>query len=79
MALTKNEKIYCANNVAAEMIAILSKKLPQYNQNDWFKILASSKTYEKLYDPKTRLWAESPDYVLEIFSKETGIVIPYED
>ena len=70
MAVTKGQKLYCANNLVAMVIQNLLDDAPDVPQEEMFKQFGSSQTYRQLYDFKTELWKEGPDYLIWLFQQE---------
>lgn len=72
MAVTEKQKQYCMHNLVVMCIETLLK----YTNKSEYELISefsSSQTFEKLYDSKTRLWAEGPDYILSLYGKEKNL------
>ncbi|MCT8974996.1 YodL domain-containing protein [Clostridium sp. CX1] len=54
---------------AKAVVQIMVQRLKKSNRAVLSKF-KSSKTYENLYDEKTKLWSKSPYYVADVFEKE---------
>lgn len=76
MAVNDPGKEYCAYNLVTMVIESLCELFPSASRNQLLTTFSQSKTYSLLYDFETRLWAEGPDYILEMYAKETGFDIP---
>ena len=68
--MTKKEKEYCVHNLASMVIDELLMKFPSEDSVDLFMSFYSSQTYKKLCDVDTRLWAEGPIYIMNMYLKE---------
>lgn len=71
--LKKEEKILCADR----LVSMIEEDLRDYGYKDLIDIFEKSKTYALLYDFRTRLWAEGPDYILGKFAEEKDIKIDF--
>lgn len=63
-------KEYCMHNLASQVIEKLVMEYPQKKEEDLVADFTQSNTYKKLFDEKTRLWAEGPDYILNLYYEE---------
>jgi len=68
--MRNDQKEYCANNLVARIIEILSEEQPDKSMAEIVSSFMESKTYSLLMDFSTRLWAEGPDYIIEIYKRE---------
>ena len=68
--IKNSQKEYCANNLASTVITKLRINYPDVRYSKLVSDFMDSKTYDKLYDYDTRLWAEGPSYILELYLKE---------
>lgn len=68
--MNKEEKIYCVHNLASLVIDELLMKFPNTDPVDLFRNFYGSRTYKKLCDVDTRLWAEGPIYIMNMYLKE---------
>lgn len=73
MAVKKDSKAYCAHNLVVMVINTLHSIYPNISNEELLSEFSQSKTYSLLYDFKTRLWAEGPDYILGLYAKEKGV------
>ena len=69
--ISKAQKEYCMHNLASSVIQRL-----EYEDGKTPAIAAAmfmqSKTYVKLLDPGTGLWAEGADYIFDLFKSENA-------
>ena len=59
--------------VNAMVANILLNLLDKFKDKDCFEILnefSQSRTFENLWNEKTELWKESPDYIIEEYLRE---------
>ena len=77
MRIAKAGKEYCMHNLVSMVVESLSEEYPSTPKNQHLLDFIKSKTYAKLYDPKTRLWAEGPDYILGLYAKEKNMKISF--
>lgn len=77
MRIAKAGKEYCMHNLVSMVVESLSEEYPSTPKNQHLLDFSKSKTYAKLYDPKTRLWAEGPDYILGLYAKEKNMKISF--
>lgn len=70
--MTRNQKDYCINNLASLVIDKLGRENPGKGNIELTAEFMSSHTYELLADYETRLWAEGPDYIIELYKEETN-------
>lgn len=79
MAVTQDGKAYCAHNLVVMVIETLHSIYPNISNEKLLSEFSQSKTYSLLYDFKTRLWAEGPDYILGLYAEEKGVKLKYLD
>ena len=80
MVVTDETKIYCANNLVTQVISNLHILQPTISKKVIADDFLKSDTCRLLYDLKTRLWAEGPDYIIGLYEEETGIsILPDDD
>ncbi len=70
--MTKQQKDYCVNNLAMMVVEKLMRAHPDLSASDCAAMFMGSDTYAKLADHKTRLWAEGPDFILDLYEDEVG-------
>lgn len=75
--VTKAGKEYCMHNLVSMIVEILAEEHSSTPINQHLIDFSQSKTYAKLYDYKTRLWAEGPDYILGLYAEEKNIRISF--
>lgn len=68
--ITKKQKEYCIHNLSAMVLEIMREKDPEKDISQLSSEFFSSKTYEKLSDVRTRLWAEGPDFIHDMYVEE---------
>jgi len=68
--MKNDQKEYCANNLVARVIEILTEEQPGKSKTEVIASFMESKTYALLMDFSTRLWAEGPDYIIALYEKE---------
>lgn len=63
-------------NLVHRMVSKISLELLDiFKCEDCFQVIekfSKSRTFEKLFDFKTELWRESPDYIIECYLEELG-------
>ena len=64
--ITDKQRECCAVLVMQRLLEKYSKK-HSLNFDEAFAIFANSSLYSELFNYKTRLWTEGPDYLLQIF------------
>lgn len=74
MAVTKEQKEFCAHNLVAMIIEDLHSYFPNKSNDFLITDFSCSETYAMLFDFKTGLWAEGPTYVMNMYLKERGII-----
>lgn len=72
---TKEVKEFCAHNLVAIIINDIKEYFPDEDENQMLSDFTSSKTYSQLFNIETGLWAEDPDYILDMYFEEKGIKI----
>lgn len=77
MRMTKSRKEYCMHNLVSMIVESLSEEYPAIPKNQHLLDFSKSKTYAQLYDPKTKLWAEGPDYILGLYADEKNLKISF--
>lgn len=73
--VTREVKEFCAHNLVATIINDMKEYFPDKDENQILSDFTSSKTYSQLFRIETGLWAEGPDYILDIYFEEKGINI----
>lgn len=68
-----DQKEYCANNIAAMVIAHLRELFPDIRYSKLLSDFIGSKTYDALYDFDTGLWSRGPGYILNEYLEEKNI------
>lgn len=63
-------KQYCMHNLLSMVMEKLIIVFPHEKEEDLMADFTQSDTYRKLLDEKTRLWAEGPDYILNLYYEE---------
>ena len=76
MGVNQNAKEFCMHNLVSMITEIIVQNT-NMSAISFLEEFSKSKTYAKLYDPKTRLWAEGPNYILELYAEEKGISFPF--
>ncbi len=66
-------KQYCMHNLVSMVVEKLLEKDPNKKEEDVIFEFSQSKTHENLFNEKTRLWAEGPDYIIELYEDELNI------
>ncbi len=77
MRISNAQKEYCMHNLVSMIVESLSEEYPNVSPNKLLADFSQSETYAKLYNPKTRLWAEGPDYVLGLYAEENNLDISF--
>lgn len=77
MSVSKEGKEYCMHNLVSMVIGKLCLIYPQLSADELLFTFSKSKTYRKLFNPETRLWAEGPDYILGLYAEEKGVKLKY--
>lgn len=68
--MTKEQKEYCMLNLFALVIERLSHDVTQEDSIEIAKQFVFSETCDLLFNPKTRMWAEGPDSIIDMYTKE---------
>lgn len=68
--MTNAQKEYCIHNLAVAVVNSLKEKMPDKKDPELMAMFCKSKTYKLLSDVSTRLWAEGPDYILDMYLNE---------
>ena len=70
---TNEAKEFCAHNLVAMIIQDMKERFPDMEENRILAEFTSSKTYADLFRLETGLWAEGPDYIMDMYFEEKGI------
>lgn len=73
MKATKEVKEFCAHNLTAMVIHDIKEYCPNTSESQILSDFTASKTYAKLFREETGLWAEGPDYIIDMYFEEKGI------
>lgn len=73
--VTNEVKEFCAHNLVAIIISDMKNYFPNTDENQILSDFTSSKTYSQLFRIETGLWAEGPDYIMDMYFEERGINI----
>jgi len=73
--VTREVKEFCAHNLVAIIISDMKEYFPDKDENQILSDFTSSKTYSQLFNIETGLWAEGPDYILDMYFEEKDINI----
>lgn len=73
MKATKEAKEFCAHNLVSMVISDIKEYFPNTPENQILSDFTSSKTYSELFREETGLWAEGPDYIINMYLEEKGI------
>ena len=73
MMATNEAKEFCAHNLVAMIIQDMKENFPDMGENQILAEFTSSKTYSDLFRLETGLWAEGPDYIMNMYFEEKGI------
>ena len=57
------------------MIDTIQMFHPDISRNEFISEFTKSDTCRLLYDLKTRLWAEGPNYIIGLYEEEKGITL----
>ena len=68
--MMKDQKEYCVHNLVVSVLEKMHKQSPKKPESEIAAEFMASTTYKKLIDLKTRLWAEGPDYILDMYMHE---------
>lgn len=71
MKIDKYGKWYCINNLVAMVVETIRYDKPDLTSDEILDKFTKSKTYQLLCDIKTGLWTEGPDYIIDMYQKET--------
>lgn len=78
MGVSQNAKEFCMHNLVSMATEIMTQNT-SISAVSFLEEFSKSKTYAKLYDPKTRLWAEGPNYILGLYAEEKGLNFSFLD
>lgn len=67
---TNEAKEFCAHNLVAMIIQDMKENFPDMGENQILAEFTSSKTYSDLFRLETGLWAEGPDYIMNMYFEE---------
>jgi len=70
---TNEAKEFCAHNLVAMIIQDMKENFPDMGENQILAEFTSSKTYSDLFRLETGLWAEGPDYIMNMYFEEKEI------
>jgi len=73
MMATNEAKEFCAHNLVAMIIQDMKENFPDMGENQILAEFTSSKTYSDLFRLETGLWAEGPDYIMNMYFEEKEI------
>lgn len=73
MKATKKAKELCAHNLVSMATHDMKEYFPDTPDNQILSDFTSSKTYSELFREETGLWAEGPDYIINMYLEEKGI------
>lgn len=73
MKATKEAKEFCAHNLVSMVINDIKEYFPYTPENQILSDFTSSKTYSELFREETGLWAEGPDYIMNMYFEEKAI------
>lgn len=73
MKATKEAKEFCAHNLVAMVINDISEYFPGMSEDQILSEFTASKTYSELFREENGLWAEGPDYIINMYLDEKGI------
>ena len=65
-----DQKLYCANNLVAMIVSEQMEEHPEKTQQEIMVRFCKSETYQQLYNFKTGLWKEGPDYLVSMWEDE---------
>ena len=65
-----DQKVFCANNLVGMIVSGLMEMNPKESQPEIMSRFCKSETYKQLYDFKTELWKEGPDYLAFLWEHE---------
>ena len=78
MGVNQKAKEFCMHNLVSMATEIMTQNT-NISAVSFLEEFSKSKTYAKLYDPKTRLWAEGPNYILGLYAEEKGLNFSFLD
>lgn len=73
MKATKEAKEFCAHNLVAMVINDICEYFPGMSEDQILSEFTASKTYSELFREENGLWAEGPDYIINMYLDEKGI------
>ena len=74
MAVTKEVKEFCAHNLVSVIIRDIKEYFPDTDDTQILANFTSSATYSNLFREETGLWAEGPDYIMNMYLEEKGVL-----
>lgn len=70
MKTTKETKEFCAHNLVSMVINDIKEYFPDTPENRLLEDFTASKTYSDLFREENGLWAEGPDYIINMYLEE---------
>ena len=74
MAVTSEVKEFCAHNLVAIIMQDIKEYFSEMSDEELLSDFTASGTYSKLFGEKNGLWAEGPDYILNMYLEEKGVL-----
>ena len=74
MPVSNEKKEFCAHNLVAMIMQDIKEYFSDVDDIELIARFTSSKTYTQLFRLETGLWAEGPDYILNMYFEEIGFV-----
>ena len=68
--IREDQKLYCANNLVAMVVSERMERNPEESQQAIMGEFCKSETCQQLYDFRTGLWKEGPDYLISLWEHE---------
>ena len=73
MAVSEELKEFCAHNLVAIIIIDMKDHLGETDTEKLLADFTASETYSELFRLETGLWAEGPDYIMDMYLEEKGL------
>ena len=73
MSVSTEVKEFCAHNLVAIIMQDIKDYFKNMTDEELLSDFTSSKTYSELFKEKNGLWAEGPDYILNLYLEEKGL------
>lgn len=72
MAVTSEVKEFCAHNLVAIIMQDIKEYFKEMTDEELLSDFTASGTYAELFRAENGLWAEGPDYILNMYLEEKG-------